>query len=162
MKTHDRVLATLSLKNIVFGAPVKDIGYGWGSYAQKQGTTTDKPIVHGGGFKGINYNLFAMSQILRPDLAIVDGFEGMEGNGPNDGTPVDHRICVAGLDWLATDRTAIELMGIDFAKVAYLNYCAQAGYGVADLDKIEIIGESIAKHKRTYELSGNVERQLIL
>jgi uncharacterized protein (DUF362 family) len=27
MKTHDRVLATLSLKNIVFGAPIKDVGY---------------------------------------------------------------------------------------------------------------------------------------
>ena len=162
MKTHDRVLATLSLKNIVFGAPVKDIGYGWGNFAQKAGTKTDKPIPHGSGFKGINYNLFVLSQILHPDLAIVDGFEGMEGNGPNDGTPVDHRICVAGLDWLATDRTALELMGIDFAKVAYLNYCAQAGYGVADLDKIEIVGEPIAKHKRVYQLSGNVERQLIL
>ena len=161
MKTHDRVFATLSLKNIVFGAPVKDIGYGWGNYAQKQGTTTDKPIVHGSGFKGINYNLFAMSQILHPDLAVIDGFEGMEGNGPNDGTPVDHRICVAGLDWLATDRIAIELMGIDFSKVAYLNYCAQAGYGVADPDKIEIVGEALAKHKRNYKLSDNYEKQII-
>ena len=161
MKTHDRVLATLSLKNIVFGAPVKDVGYGWGNYARKPGTATDKPIVHGSGFKGINYNLFAMSQILRPDLAIVDGFEGMEGNGPNDGTPVDHRICIAGLDWLATDRTGIELMGIDFSKVAYLNYCAKAGYGVADLDKIEIIGESISKHKKVYKLSDNFEKQII-
>jgi len=162
MKTHDRVLATLSLKNIVFGAPVKDIGYGWGNYARTPGTKTDKPIPHGSGFKGINYNLFVLSQILHPDLAIIDGFESMEGNGPNDGTPVDHRICLAGLDWLATDRTAIELMGIDFAKVAYLNYCAQAGYGVADLDKIEIVGESIAKHKRVYKLSDNVEKQIII
>jgi len=31
------------------------------------------------------------------------------------------------------DRVALELMGIDFAKVGYLNYCAQAGLGkVAD------------------------------
>ena len=161
MKTHDRVIATLSLKNIVFGAPVKDIGFGWGSTTRKPGTVNDKPIVHGGGSKGTNYNLFVLSQILHPDLAIVDGFEGMEGNGPNDGTPVDHRICIAGLDWLATDRTAIELMGIDFAKVAYLNYCAQAGYGVADLDKIEIIGEPISKHKRIYKLNDNFDRQVI-
>ena len=161
MKTHDRVLATLSLKNIVFGAPVKDIGYGWGNYARTPGKTTDKPIPHGSGFRGINYNLFVLSQILHPDLAVIDGFESMEGNGPNDGTPVDHRICLAGLDWLATDRTAIELMGIDFAKVAYLNYCTQAGYGVADLDKIEIVGESIAKHKRVYKLNDNVEKQII-
>ena len=160
MKTHDRVIATLSLKNIVFGAPVKDIGFAWETTGRR-GAINDKPIVHGGGFKGINYNLFVLSKILHPDLAIVDGFEGMEGNGPNDGTPVDHRICLAGLDWLATDRVGIELMGIDFAKIAYLNYCAQAGYGEADLNKIEIVGESIAKHKRVYKLSDNVERQII-
>ncbi len=161
MKTHDRITATLSLKNIVLGAPVKDIGFGWGA-GRKPGTVNDKPIVHGSGFKGINYNLFVLSQILHPHLAIVDGFEGMEGNGPNDGTPVDHRVCVAGIDWLATDRTAVELMGIDYTKVAYLNYCAQAGLGIDDLDKIEIIGEPIAKHKKTYKLNDNYSKQIII
>ena len=159
MKTHDRVLATLSLKNIALGAPIKDPGFGWGS-ARKPGTTNDKPIVHGSGFKGLNYNLFMLSQRLHPDLAIIDGFEGMEGNGPNYGSPVDHRICLAGLDWLATDRTGIELMGIDYAKVAYLNYCAQAGLGVADLNKIEIIGEPLSKHIKTYKLSDNADKQI--
>ena len=159
MKTHDRVIATLSLKNIVLGAPVKDLGFNW-SASSKPGAVNDKPIVHGSGFKGLNYNLFVLSQILRPDLAIVDGFEGMEGNGPNDGTPVDHRVCLAGIDWLATDRTAVELMGIDFSKMAYLNYCAQAGYGVADLAKIEIVGEPLSKHKKTYKLSDNVNQQI--
>jgi len=162
MKTHDRVLATLSLKNVVLGAPVKDLGYGWGAYARKPGTTNDKPIVHGSGMKGINYNLFTLSQILHPHLAIVDGFEGMEGNGPNDGDPVDHRVCVAGIDWLATDRTCVELMGIDFSKIAYLNYCAQAGLGIADLDKIEIIGEPLSKHIKVYKLNDNIDKQLAI
>jgi len=112
MKTHDRVLATLSLKNIVFGAPVKDLGFGWGPN-RKPGTKNDKPIAHGGGFRGINYNLFDLAWRLHPDLAVIDGYEGMEGDGPNNGTPVDHRICVAGTDWLAADRVGIELMGID-------------------------------------------------
>jgi len=161
MKTHDRITATLSLKNIVLGAPVKDLGYGWGASVRKPGTVCDKPIVHGSGFKAINYNLFVLSQILHPDLAVIDGFEGMEGNGPNDGTPVDHRICVAGIDWLATDRIGVELMGVDYTKVAYLNYCAQAGYGVDDLDKIEIVGEPLSKHIRKYKLNDNYEKQII-
>ena len=160
MKTHDRVIATLSLKNIALGAPIKDIGYNWTS-SSKVGATNDKPIVHGSGNKATNYNIFMLSKILHPDLAIIDGFESMEGNGPNFGTPVDHRICVAGLDWLAADRTGVELMGIDFSKVAYLNYCTQAGYGVADLDKIEIIGEPLNKHKRRYKLNDNIDEQLI-
>jgi uncharacterized protein (DUF362 family) len=162
MKTHGMVIATLSLKNIVFGAPIKDIGSGTGpGVTIKPGAINDKPIAHGGGIKGINFNLFVLSQILHIDLAIIDGFEGMEGNGPNDGDPVDHRICLAGPDWLATDRVGVELMGIDYSKIAYLNYCGQAGYGVDDLSKIEIIGEPLAKHKKTYKLTANIE-QLIL
>ena len=160
MKTHDRVFATLSLKNIVFGSPVKDQGFTFGA-SRKKGTTSDKSIMHGGGFRGINYNLYAMSRQLHPHLAVIDGFEGMEGNGPNDGTPVDHRVCVAGLDWLAADRVGIELMGIDFANVGYMNFCNQTGLGTADLNKIQIIGESINDHRKSYKLSDNNKDQLI-
>jgi uncharacterized protein (DUF362 family) len=160
MKTHDRAIATLSLKNIVFGAPVKDKGFGFGKNL-KAGAKSDKSIVHGSGYRGINYNLYALAPRLHPHLAVIDGFEGMEGNGPNNGTPVDHRVCVVSTEWLAADRVAVELMGIDFANIGYLNYCAQTGLGIADLNKIEIVGESISKHKKTYKLSDNIEKQLI-
>ncbi len=102
-----------------------------------------------------------MAKLLHPDLSVIEGFEGMEGNGPNWGTPVDHRVCVAGTDWLASDRVAIELMGIDFANVGYLNYCADAGMGEGDLAKIEIIGEQIKDHIKSYKLNDNIEKQLI-
>jgi uncharacterized protein (DUF362 family) len=160
MKTHDRAIATLSLKNIVFGAPVKDLGFTFGKN-RKEGAWSDKSIVHGSGYRGINYNLYALAPRLHPHLAVIDGFEGMEGNGPNNGTPVDHKVCVASTDWLAADRIAVELMGIDFAIIGYLNFCSQTGLGIADLNKIEIVGESISKHKRTYKLSDNIEKQLI-
>ncbi|MDP4223016.1 MAG: DUF362 domain-containing protein [Bacteroidota bacterium] len=161
MKTHDRTVATLSLKNIVFGAPVKDIGFSFGK-DRKEGTRSDKSIVHGSGFKGINYNLYSLAPRLHPHLALIDGFEGMEGNGPSNGTPVDHRVCVASTDWLASDRVAVELMGIDFTMIAYLNYCAQTGQGNADLSKIEVIGEKIADHIKHYRLHDNVEKQLVM
>jgi uncharacterized protein (DUF362 family) len=160
MKTHDRIVATLSLKNIVLGAPIKDKGFSWSS-SRKPGTVNDKPVIHGSGFRAINYNIFALSAQLHPHLAVIDGFEGMEGNGPNRGTPVDHRVCVASTDWLAADRVAVELMGIDFAKIGYLNYCAIASRGVADLNRIEIIGESIENHRRSYRLNDNINDQLI-
>ena len=126
-----------------------------------QGAKIDKPIVHGSGFRGINYNLYALAGRLHPHLAVIDGFEGMEGKGPNSGTPVDHRVCVASTDWLAADRVGIELMGIDFAKVGYLNFCAEAGLGVADLTKIEVIGEKISDHIKTYQLSKNIDAQMV-
>jgi uncharacterized protein (DUF362 family) len=160
LKTHDRAVTTLSLKNIVFGAPVKDYGFAWGSKS-KPGTTSDKPIVHGGGFRGINYNLYSIANRLHPHLAVIDGFEGMEGNGPVSGTPVNHRVCVASTDWLAADRVGVELMGIDFSKVGYLNFCAATGLGVADLTKIEVIGEKISNHIKSYKLNDNIEKQLV-
>jgi uncharacterized protein (DUF362 family) len=159
MKTHDRIVATLSLKNIVVGAPVKDEGFRWGK-ACKRGATNQKPIIHGRGCYGINYNLFTLAKQLRPDLAVIDGYQGMEGNGPCMGTAVDHRVCVVSPDWLAADRVAIELMGIDFAKVGYLKYCADAGMGQGDLGKIEILGEPVARHVRKYKLHPRVDQQL--
>lgn len=159
-KTHDQVVATLSLKNIVFGAPVKDPGFRSGR-KRKQGLTSQKPIAHGSGIYGINYNLFDLAKRLGPDLAVIDGYQGMEGNGPTRGTPVEHRVCVASNDWLAADRVAVELMGIDFSKVGYLNYCARANQGQADLERIDIIGDPIARHVRPYKLSDNIERQLM-
>lgn len=154
LKTHDLIVATLSLKNIVLGAPVKDV-------AAKSGGKNDKRIVHGGGFRGLNYNLFDLARRLHPHLAVIDGYDGMEGHGPTRGTLVEHRVCLASPDWLAADRVGLELMGIDFAKVGYLNYCAQAGLGESDLRKIEILGEPMARHVRHYKLADNIDQQLI-
>jgi uncharacterized protein (DUF362 family) len=160
LKTHDRAVVTLSLKNIVFGAPIKDLGYTFGR-GRKQGTTSDKPVVHGNGFRGINYNLYAMASTLHPHLSVIDGLQGMEGNGPMSGSPVDHKVCVVSTDWFSADRVGVELMGVDFSKVGYLNYCANSGLGNPDLSKIEIIGENIKDHIKTYKLNSNIEKQLV-
>jgi uncharacterized protein (DUF362 family) len=159
-KTHDRVVATLSLKNIVVGAPVKDPGFRWGPGA-KPGAKNDKPLTHGSGFRGINYNLFALAPRLHPHLSVIDGYEGMEGEGPVSGTPVNQRVCVVSPDWLAADRVAVELMGIDFAQVGYLSYCGQAGMGETDLAKIQILGPTLKEHIRAYKLANNLDQQLI-
>ena len=170
MKTHNSVGASLSLKNIVLGAPIKDPGFTlfnedkrFSSLAKesKPGTVSYKRRLHGSGFHAINYNIAMLARKLQPDLAVIDGFEGMEGNGPTLGTPVDHRICVASQDWLAADRIGIELMGIDFARIGYLNYCCQMALGESDMNRIEIIGEDLKEHIRTYKLPDNLESQLV-
>jgi len=160
LKTHDLVVATLSLKNMVFGAPLKDLGFSFRT-AKKTGLTSDKRKAHGGGIRGINYNLFVLASHLAPHLAVIDGYNGMEGHGPVRGTAVDHRVCVVSPDWLAADRVGVELMGIDFAKVGYLNYCGEAKLGETDLKKIEIVGEPLNRHIKTYRLANNIEEQLI-
>jgi len=169
MKTHNTVGASLSLKNIVLGSPIKDQGFtlynedkrfSTSAKESKQGSVSYKRLLHGSGFHAINYNMSRLAQKVCPDLAVIDGYQGMEGNGPTLGTPIDHRICVVSQDWLAADRIGIELMGIDFAKIGYLNYCSQMSMGETDLNKISIIGESIRDHVKTYKLPDNFEKQL--
>jgi uncharacterized protein (DUF362 family) len=66
---------------------------------------------------------------------------------------VNHKVCVASLDWLAADRVAAELMGVDIGKIGYLTYCIQAGdRGEGDLSKIEILGPAIKDVAKTYQL----------
>jgi uncharacterized protein (DUF362 family) len=144
LKTHDLVGITLSLKNVVVGAALKDaVGK----------PMSGKRLTHGGGTYGINYNLFALSAKLHPHLAVIDGYEGMEGTGPVHGTPVEQKVCIASMDWLAADRVGAEMMGVDFSKIGYLTYCAQAGdRGQGDLSRIEILGPPIKDHAKTYQL----------
>ncbi|MGB2865876.1 MAG: DUF362 domain-containing protein [Sedimentisphaerales bacterium] len=132
MKTHDRVVTTLSLKNILLGAPLNDY------------KTNDKRIMHNeytfSRKSLLNYNMFHLAQEIYPDLGVIDGFEAMEGNGPGGGTPIDARIALASLDPLAMDTLATKLMGFDPGKIMYLASMAEAGMGQGDLDKIEVLG----------------------
>ncbi len=167
MKTHSSVGATLSLKNIVFGAPIKDLGFSLynedirfstGAKQSKPGTISYKRLLHASGFHATNYNMAMLAQKLHPDLAVIDGYEGMEGNGPTKGTAIDHRVCIVSQDWLAADRVGVELMGIDFSRIGYLNHCASMSLGNADLNSIEIIGEKLADHIKPYKLPDNFDQ----
>jgi uncharacterized protein (DUF362 family) len=152
LKTHDLVGATLSLKNIVVGSGIKDSGSGLNRPGPGSGRS-DKPLMHGGGTWGINYNLFTLSARLHPNLAVIDGYEGMEGTGPVNGTAIHQKVCIASLDWLAADRVGIELMGIDIDKIGYLTYCIKAGdRGQGDLGKILIVGPPVRDYAKTYQL----------
>jgi uncharacterized protein (DUF362 family) len=155
LKTHFFTVATFSLKNVVVAAAIKEPGPKPGDMDR-----ANRFLVHGGGTRGIHYNLAALAPRLHPHLAVIDGFEGMEGNGPVDGTPVDHRVCVVSTDWLAADTVSAELMGIGIGKVGHLLYAAQAGLGQADLGKIEILGPALKEHVRVYKLPPNVEQLL--
>jgi len=87
--------------------------------------------------------------------------EGMEGNGPIGGTPVDHRIALAGFDVAAVDSMCARLMGIPLENVGYLNYCAAAGLGNIDRDKIDIIGGKDPEQSIiAYKMGSNINYQL--
>jgi uncharacterized protein (DUF362 family) len=116
--------------------------------------------MHGGGAHGININLAMLAPLLHPSLSVIDGYQGMEGNGPVSGTAVDHRVCVVSTDYLAADSVGASLMGIAPADVGYLAYLAKAKVGEFDVSKMEIIGEPVAKLAKKYVLGTAVQNQL--
>lgn len=154
MKTHNTVVATLSIKNMALGAPLHS----------SRGETprwNDKRIFHG-GVRQTHVDITLTAQKLQPcwGATVIDGFEGMEGNGPSGGTPVPSRVAIASTDYVAADRVGLEAMGIDAANVGYLNFCAQAGVGQNDLAKIDIRGAKLADVTRKYRMHDDIEREL--
>jgi uncharacterized protein (DUF362 family) len=155
LKTHNTVVATLSVKNMVLGAPLH--------YAPKETPHWNDKRRYHTGLRQTHYNMFLTAQKLRPfwGATVIDGFEGMEGNGPASGTPVPSRLAIASTDYIAADRVGVETMGIDPKWIGYLNFCGQFGLGQFDLDKIEVRGEKIATVRRKYQLHKDIERELL-
>jgi uncharacterized protein (DUF362 family) len=151
-KTHNVCVATLSVKNMVLGTPLHGVG---------RDRWSDKRKYHT-GVRGTNYNMMTTAQKLAPfwGVAVIDGFEGMEGNGPGSGTPVPSRLAVASTDFVAADRVAVECMGINPLWIAHLQWCWQVGLGQYDIGKIDIRGEKIADVRRPYRLHRDIELEL--
>lgn len=147
LKTHNAVVATLGLKNLLVGAAVKVRG------------ANDKRQFHQ-GTKLINVNLFLLARSIRPALTAIDGFEGMQGNGPGGGFPAGSQIAIASADAVAADRVGIACMGVDLEDVGYLSYSARAGLGQGDLEKIRIAGSDLKSCARKFQLADSIEGQL--
>jgi uncharacterized protein (DUF362 family) len=153
MKTHNTVVATMSVKNMVLGTPLRS--------APGEPRWNDKRKYHV-GIRQTHYNMLLTAQKLQPNwgAAVIDGFEGMEGEGPNDGTSVPSHIAIASTDYIAADRVGLEAMSINPDWVGYLRYCAQAGLGQYDLSKIVLTGSTIASVAKKYRLHPDIDREL--
>jgi len=177
-KTHDTVIVTLSLKNMVMGSLLRDQRRQGGSgpaigvlkrlsamvpsqlknsdlmaplrtNVMRNVARSDKAAMHM-GYGIINLNLYRLAPLVYPHVSVIDGFVGMEGPGPTRGDPVDLRCAVASADFLAADSVAAELMGFHIADVGYLHYCNRKGLGVGDLDRITIVGDALADCRRAF------------
>ena len=135
MKTHHWAGVTLSLKNC-FGCVPGRI-YGWPKNALHE--------------VGIEAAILDVAAAVRPDLAIVDGIVGMEGNGPISGTPVAAGLLIFGNDPVAVDVVAARAMNVDHERVPYL---VEAGrfLGRSDLERIRMEGEDPEREATDFAL----------
>jgi uncharacterized protein (DUF362 family) len=127
LKTHDFVDVTMTLKNWVVGTVITEpqitaTGKKW--YRNKE--------FHSGSAEDTHRAIMAQYAQNKPDLAVIDGFMGMEGQGPTGGDPVEMKVALAGTDAMAVDRTASKLMGFNPDQVKYLSAYDQ---------QVELVGE---------------------
>ncbi len=130
-KTHDSVVFTACSKNML-GCVIEG-----------------RPLVHGTGLfnrffldsisKSISVaheNLATLLKNVKSDLAILDGFVGMEGEGPVVGSEIKLGVALASIDCIALDALAAKIAGFD--SVPYLTI--HSGKKLDSIvDKIEII-----------------------
>jgi uncharacterized protein (DUF362 family) len=154
MKTHNVAVATLSIKNMAVGAPLHSVTGDTNRF-------NDKRKMHA-GIRQSNLLFYMLTKEMKPywGAAVIDGYEGMEGNGPGSGTPVSSRIAIASADYVAADRVGVEAMGIDPGYLGYLNYLGSSGVGQYDLAKINFIGPPISSVQKKYRLHTDIEREL--
>jgi uncharacterized protein (DUF362 family)/ferredoxin len=89
----------------------------------------DKRHVH----YDLGRNIFALNEVVVPDLVVVDGLVGMEGNGPGDGEPFRFgRLAVAD-NAFVNDLVMCRLVGLPPAEVPYLVHAFEAGHLTAEL-----------------------------
>jgi len=171
LKTSGGVLVTLSIKNIAMGSPVchyrrnrnrkpRDLL----ERVEPRGLN-EKANMHGGlGSKQgreLSYNIFTLAAMgIHPDLAVLDGVVGGEGNGPWSADPIEHGVALASNDCVAADRIASELMGVDYDYLQYMQWCAKAGIGRDDPGEVKYYGPDYKPYIKQYRLNANWERQV--
>ena len=71
-------------------------------------------------------NIFAINEVVMPDLVLVDGIIGMEGNGPGDGEPFRFGRLLASDSAFVNDVVVARLVGLPWESVPYLAHALDA------------------------------------
>jgi len=126
-KTHCTVVVTSGIKNVLVGV----VNGGW----------NERLKIHKGKF--IHNIMTSIADLTYPDLVIIDGTVGMEGDGPINGTEIKAGWVLVSFAALAADSLATHLMGFDINDVGYLNMLEEKGFGLLYPNReIEIVGEN--------------------
>lgn len=125
LKTHHWVGATVAMKNLYGTLP--GIKYGW-----------PKNVLH---HAGIPQTVYDINASLPKTIAIVDGIDCMEGDGPIMGSLKPMGLLLIGPAVASVDATACRIMGIIPERVPYIQLAADS-LGPVDDAWIDQVGEA--------------------
>ena len=144
-KTHDVLYTTLALKNMIMGTLRK----------------VDRVKMHGYMTHGererprecqmLNRNLIRVAEYLTPDIAVVDGVEGLQGNGPGGTDVVPLGAAFAGANVWSTDAICTQAMGFDPNDLGVFVYAQERGMGDTDPSRITVVGDRVQDVRRTFK-----------
>ncbi len=185
-KIHDFVIITAALKNVVMGtlmcrAARRRSGQSLLGVGRLYQATPDwvklLPPIDDARFRFMRHNdshkmrihqtyalmhlnIFLVARVVRAHLAVIDAWEGMEGEGPTYGDAVPLHAAVASFDPVAADAAAARLMGFQPEEIGYLWYAHRAGLGDASLAPGSVIGNGdLAALARPFRRHSTYPRQ---
>ena len=133
LKTHLRTIITLSLKN------TKGVLPG----AEKRKTHA----------LGLDKAVADLNSVAKPDYVVVDALAGMQGLWEYPQDRVELGLILAGKEPCAVDTVGTSLMGFNPAQIMHLQYFAARQRQKADLDHVEIAGESLEARRKSFKLA---------
>ncbi|MEW6684976.1 MAG: DUF362 domain-containing protein [Candidatus Edwardsbacteria bacterium] len=128
LKTHINTMVSLSLKN-------------------QKGLlkSSEKKHFHQ---LGLHAPIASLAQLVKPQLTIIDGLVGLQGDGPLfSGKKINSQLIVVSKDMVAADAVACRVMGIEPIKVKHLWLSYQKGVG--DINP-QIEGNEIERIKQNF------------
>ena len=153
-KTHDVCVVTLAQKNMIMGTLHKDDRikmHGYPSHAER---------ILPSEAQVLNVNLIRLAQYLKPDIGIIDGTEGLQGNGPGGTDVVELAAAAASVDVFAVDSVMAKAMGFEPMELGLLHYADSLGYCVGDLTRIEVLGTPIVDVAKAFKPHETTDKQL--
>lgn len=103
VKSHMQLTLTLGVKNL-FGCVPGKMKAWWHMEAGKDSARFGNMLVE-------------TARTINPNLTILDGIIGHEGNGPSGGEPRQLGILSASADVFALDRAMVEILGVEPASI---------------------------------------------
>lgn len=129
LKVHRRTIVTLSLKNMKGVMPSRE-----------------KKKTHR---LGLERAIIDLNTVVKPAFTVVDGLVGLGGLWSKE--DAEHlNLILASQDPVAADAVGAAVMGFDPAKILKLTLASEKGLGTADLQRIEVRGEPIARVTRRF------------
>jgi uncharacterized protein (DUF362 family) len=122
VKSHMQLTVTLSVKNL-FGCVPGKMKAWWHMEAGKDADHFGQMLVE-------------TAKAIAPDLTIIDGIIGHEGNGPSSGEPRQLNVLGASTDIFALDRAFVDILNVEPQLVPTIAASMKMGL-CPELEKIE-------------------------